>query len=153
MAEQQEIRECPYCKEEIKAEAIKCKHCGSRVTPERPGHEGVCPFCKEEIHPEAIKCKHCKSTLTGDADCGCGEGGAGFPRELEEPFGPQGGVSAGAQMMRLSTGGLGWDEEACYKACKEAGRSAEKCFNCCYLRWDDCSPRNIPTVSSNVFLR
>jgi hypothetical protein len=67
-------RECPYCKEDIQAEAVKCKHCGSRLTPQRPGHGGTCPFCKEEIHPDAIKCKHCKSIVAGkDSDCGCGE--------------------------------------------------------------------------------
>jgi hypothetical protein len=78
VSEAEETRECPYCKEEIKAEAVKCKHCGSRVTPERPPHEGVCPYCKEEIHPEAIKCKHCRSSLVassgealGDSGCGC----------------------------------------------------------------------------------
>lgn len=91
MSEPQETRECPYCKEEIKAEAIKCKHCGSGVTPERPGHEGICPFCKEQIHPEATRCKHCKSTLNADkdTDCGCGEG-AGFPRELDALTGASG---------------------------------------------------------------
>lgn len=70
-----ETRECPFCKEEIKAAAIKCKHCGSRVSAEGPTHGGTCPYCKEDIKPDAIKCKHCGSML-GDAgkptdDCGC----------------------------------------------------------------------------------
>ena len=37
-----EIRVCPFCREEIKAEAIKCKHCGSSLAAERPGHNGTC---------------------------------------------------------------------------------------------------------------
>jgi hypothetical protein len=69
-----ETRQCPYCKEEIKSDAIKCKHCGSRIAPERPGHEGVCPFCKEQIHPDAIKCKHCKSVLNSESGCNCHHG-------------------------------------------------------------------------------
>lgn len=77
MSKAQETRECPYCKEEIRAEAVKCKHCGSRLTPERPSHEGVCPFCKEEIHPEAIKCKHCRSSLVTSSGSGKGSGGCG----------------------------------------------------------------------------
>ncbi|KAF5420138.1 MAG: Double zinc ribbon [Candidatus Methanocomedens sp.] len=64
-------RECPYCKEEILADAIKCKHCGSKLSPTMPSHEGTCPYCKEEIHREAIKCKHCQSILTTEVDCGC----------------------------------------------------------------------------------
>jgi hypothetical protein len=56
-----EMRECPFCKEEIKAGAIKCKHCGSRVSAEGPAHGGTCPYCKEDIKPDAIKCKHCGS--------------------------------------------------------------------------------------------
>ncbi len=74
-------RACPYCKEQIKPDAIKCKHCGSHLEPERPAHEGTCPFCKEQIHVDAIKCKHCKSDLTradgGGSDCGCGGGVGG----------------------------------------------------------------------------
>jgi hypothetical protein len=60
-----ETRQCPYCKEQINADAVKCKYCGSSIAPERPAHGGICPYCKEQIHPEAIKCKHCKSTLVG----------------------------------------------------------------------------------------
>lgn len=56
-----QTRLCPYCKEEINAEAIKCKHCKSYLLPEKPGHGGICPDCKEEINPEATKCKHCGS--------------------------------------------------------------------------------------------
>ena len=73
----QETRECPFCKEEINAEAIKCKHCRSSVTPKAPSHGGICPYCKEEIKPDAIKCKHC-GTMVGNsvesAGCaGCAE--------------------------------------------------------------------------------
>ena len=76
-------RECPFCKEAIKAEAIKCKHCRSAVKPEIPPHGGICPFCKEEIKPEAIKCKHCGSMVDGSDKSGCCEdcapkGGSGL---------------------------------------------------------------------------
>lgn len=57
-------RQCPYCKEEVKADATRCKHCQAAISPqEKPSHQGICPFCKEEIHPEAIRCKHCKADL------------------------------------------------------------------------------------------
>ena len=29
-----ELRECPYCKEKIKLDAVVCKHCRSKVEPE-----------------------------------------------------------------------------------------------------------------------
>jgi predicted amidophosphoribosyltransferase len=55
MDNESKSRECPYCKEDIKSKATKCKHCGSAITPERPFHEGTCPYCKEQIQPEAIR--------------------------------------------------------------------------------------------------
>jgi hypothetical protein len=63
--DEQEVqtRECPYCKEEIRQDAIKCKHCHSFLMPDKPSHGGICPFCKEEIKEDAIKCKHCGSSL------------------------------------------------------------------------------------------
>ena len=60
-----DTRECPFCKEEIKAAAVKCKHCGSAVQPLSAEHGGTCPYCKESIQPGAIVCKHCKSSLVG----------------------------------------------------------------------------------------
>jgi hypothetical protein len=63
---------CPYCKETIKPDAIKCKHCHSELPVTSPSHKGTCPFCKEAIKVDAIKCKHCQSILTKKQDCGCG---------------------------------------------------------------------------------
>lgn len=56
-------RQCPFCKEEIKADAVRCIHCQATFPPEKPTHEGICPFCKENINPEAIRCMHCKADL------------------------------------------------------------------------------------------
>jgi hypothetical protein len=65
---------CPYCKETILANAIKCKHCGSAVGSEKPAHGGICPYCKEQINPEATRCKHCKSDVGPRTKSGCGCG-------------------------------------------------------------------------------
>jgi hypothetical protein len=99
MPEEAERRDCPFCKESIKADAVKCRYCGSKVEPDAAGHEGTCPFCKEEIKPGATKCRYCQSQLgpspalqgerfagripAGDCGCGCGgaqsfRGGAGY---------------------------------------------------------------------------
>ncbi len=72
--EQVETTNCPYCKEEIRADAVVCKHCRSRLGAARPEHGGICPYCREDINPEAIRCKHCGSDLQARAadDCDCG---------------------------------------------------------------------------------
>lgn len=51
-----ETKKCPFCAEEINIDAVKCKHCGERLS--KP-----CPYCAEEINVEAIKCKHCGEFL------------------------------------------------------------------------------------------
>jgi hypothetical protein len=72
MAAQSKPRSCPYCREEIKPDAIRCKHCRSALAPDQPSHGGTCPLCKEEIHPEAVKCKHCGSAVGPRQGCeGC----------------------------------------------------------------------------------
>jgi hypothetical protein len=94
-----ETRECPYCKEEIKAEAIKCKHCGSSVAPEKPSHGGTCPYCKEQIHVEAIKCKHCGSDLRSglSSDCGCKQQVTATPQTVTTMMSPVSGLSQATQ--------------------------------------------------------
>jgi len=85
MTNESKTRDCPYCKEEIRVDAIKCKHCGSSVAPEKPAHEGTCPYCKEQIHPEAIICKHCKSDVRS---IGYDEGSCGgeTPSMISRPY-------------------------------------------------------------------
>lgn len=63
MTDESTERECPFCKESIKAVAVICHYCQSGITPADPGHGGVCPFCGENIKEGALKCRHCKSLL------------------------------------------------------------------------------------------
>jgi Double zinc ribbon len=98
MTSEDGARSCPFCKELIKADAIKCKYCASAVAPEKAPHGGICPYCKEEIHLEAIKCKHCKSSLeaSSQTDCGCNDNGS-----MTELAGRGSSTSAGE--LRIST--------------------------------------------------
>lgn len=91
-------RLCPMCKEEIKNEAIKCKHCGSSVTPAKPDHGGICPYCKEIIHKEAIKCKHCQTMLISQPYVNYGSGEI-EPTSEQEPI-----AWMAAPVRQISTG-------------------------------------------------
>jgi hypothetical protein len=100
-------RECPYCKEEIKKDAIKCKHCHSMVALAHPEHNGTCPFCKENVKPDAIKCRHCGSQITGGINdekrsCDC----------CQPP-------SIIASALRDNQGSTGYSGNDCYYDCRD----------------------------------
>lgn len=61
---EQATTQCPWCGEDIRPAARKCKHCGSVVGQDvTPSHGGTCPYCREAIQPGAVKCKHCLAAL------------------------------------------------------------------------------------------
>lgn len=51
-------RKCPFCAEQIKAEAIVCKHCGRDVEP-LPAPKNVCPHCGNDAGDSPSQCKYC----------------------------------------------------------------------------------------------
>lgn len=126
MANDTSVRECPYCKEEIKAAAVLCKHCGSRLPPQTAPHGGTCPFCKEDVRPEATKCKHCGSYLGTEqpsvgasSSGGCGDCGGDAVR----------------QMRARQPVGLGgydpWCVRSCEIQCRWAGGPGLWCWYVC----------------------
>lgn len=133
--------ECPFCKEVVRANAVLCKHCGSRLSPPTLQHDGVCPFCKEEIHPEATRCKHCRSNLAVDerartdkaGGCGCGGGCSGGPE-------------AGRRLPRWSAlGTRSYPDPDCFHdcfwRCFDGTGDAQWCWIACdYL----CPPATLP---------
>lgn len=135
-AEKIQTRNCPFCKEEIKADATRCKYCRSAIVPERPAHGGECPFCKEAIDSEALKCRFCGSWVGGiayDDGCGCGDGGdsAAVARRGSVTVGPGRGLEPSCETKWMACkvsctvkyGGLGMggrDDPAMLRACEDA---------------------------------
>ena len=114
---------CPYCKEDVKSGATKCRHCHSKLEAIRPAHEGICPYCKEDIKPAAIKCKHCQSNLLSTSKSGCN-----CDKETN--------ISNEFQAVRRS-------ENACTIGCIHAGGDVTRCSNACHCialggNWWDC---------------
>lgn len=105
------MRQCPYCKEDVIAEAVRCKHCQAAIPAAKPGHHGVCPYCKESIHPEAVRCKHCHADLMPSSGCSCGhEASAPITRAM--PSRAYGGASGQRKALARAAGRVGLAREA-----------------------------------------
>lgn len=57
MSDKEEIKKCPFCAEDIKKDAVKCKHCGEYLMEKQPQEiiekgKVKCPFCDSIIIPQ-----------------------------------------------------------------------------------------------------
>lgn len=64
--ENKEIKQCPYCGEDILAVAKKCKHCGEWLTEEEPTPVKIipCPICGEDVEEGVDVCPHCGEPMS-----------------------------------------------------------------------------------------
>jgi hypothetical protein len=128
-------RACPYCMEKIHADAIKCRHCGSAVAPERPPHGGTCPYCKEQIHPDAVRCKYCQSDLRRPEKSPCAGCGSVANRAA---FARRGGDSIYDSLHEDCIGGY----VRCRGELGGLGVPDEDAINYCAFKYWGCTVRN-----------
>jgi hypothetical protein len=136
------IATCPFCKEEVKASAVRCKHCRSELPVTQSRHGGVCPYCKEDIMLNALKCKHCLSILSSGGpknqmrvasheNCGCSANKIAPARNAR--------FNAGRQILQIINGD-GWKDSwqycegdvllCCYRGELAGGISVVICEPC-----------------------
>ena len=74
-----DVKNCPYCGEQIKKIAVVCRYCNNNLSEPhstqsaventeynahtKPEEYKTCPYCGEEIKKAAIKCRYCNSDL------------------------------------------------------------------------------------------
>ena len=72
--ESTQMKDCPFCGEQVLTQAAKCKHCKSDLAtgvpaqtpqpapdPQEAGEE--CSTCKCKVPPNAKRCPHCNADL------------------------------------------------------------------------------------------
>jgi hypothetical protein len=84
------MKTCPFCAEQIPADAKVCKFCSSTVVRS-------CPSCAEEVLPTARACRFCGSALPGEA-------APPAPRASGGPEGETRGIGMGVLLTVLTCG-------------------------------------------------
>jgi len=68
-----DIKKCPYCGEEILAVAKKCKHCGEWLPVESSTPKIQCPICGELVDEGTTQCPHCNENISSASMGKCNE--------------------------------------------------------------------------------